>query len=309
MLLFVASVLLAGLPLSAGKTYTLPKPGRFDALTFDSVNHRVLAAHSEAGTLAVLDTVTGKSREITTGPINGVAVSERLNRVFVAGGGNKLIALDRKTLAPVGSVDLGGPADIVTLDTKRNQVYVCHDDGIEDWVFDGKSLKLLGSVAIEEAPEFVEYDAATDKLYQNIKSTNHVQVIDPKTKKVVATWPTAPMESPHGIALDLKNRRVYSVGRNGKLACFDLKTGKLLSTTEITSGVDQIAIDHELGRIYCPGQGKLSVVAVYGSTPMVLQTLSIPRGVHTLTVDPKTHDVWLAYADAKNAYLAQYIAR
>ena len=62
------------------------------------------------------------------------------------------------------------------------------------------SRERMGAVRVEfeEAPEFLEYDKGTDKIYLNIKSTDHLQVIDPETRKVVSTWSTAPMKSPHG---------------------------------------------------------------------------------------------------------------
>lgn len=197
----IALIALAPAPLVMDKAVDLPKKGGFDAMAFDTENHRILASHSGAGTLAVLDTQTGGVQEIETGPINGIAVAKKLDRYFAAGEGKELVAIDRKSLKVVGRAPLTGPADIVAVDTTRGQVVVAHDDGTENWIFDGASLKLLGIVAVEEAPEFIEYDKTADRIYENIKSTDHLQVIDPATRKVVSTWDTAPMKSPHGLVL------------------------------------------------------------------------------------------------------------
>ncbi|AIE83821.1 YncE family protein [Fimbriimonas ginsengisoli] len=294
--------------LTPGKTYDMPKPGRFDVVTYDRKFHRVLAAHSAAGTLAVLDTQSGKVDEIETGPINGVAVSNKANKIFVGGGNNKLVVLDRETLKVLSTIDLGGPADVIAVDSKRGQVYVSHDDGTEDWVFDAETLKPLGTVTIEEAPEFLEYDTATDKIYQNIKSTDHVQVIDPEAKKVVATWPTAPMKSPHGLVLDRRAGRAYSAGKNGKMVVFEIASGKIVATLDIAPGTDQIAIDARFGRVYSPGTDKMTIIDTTGAEPKVIGDVPMPHGVRSLAVDTGTHDVWVVYGDDKSSHIAQFKA-
>jgi len=309
MLMNALAVLAAfGAPLVAGKTYDLPKGGKFDYMAVDNKYHRVFATHTGAKTLAVLDTETGKIDEVDTGLVNGVQVATKLNRIFVAGGGGKLVALDRETLKILGSVELGGPGDDLAVDTKRNEVYVCHDDGTEDWVFDATTLKLITKVAIEEAPEYVEYDATTDKLYQNIKSTNHLQVIDPESKKVTATWPTGAMTSPHGLALDRKGGFGYSAGKNGKLVVFELASGKIVTTVDIAPGTDQIAIDTALHRVYCPGSGKMTVVQADGANSKSIGDVDVPKGVHTLAANNKTHEVWVCYGDDSSAHIAQFKA-
>ena len=194
----LALLALAPAPLVAGSTVDLPQKGGFDSLAFDADDHRVLAAHSGAGTLTVLDTRTGKVSEVETGSVNGIAVSKKLDRYFVAGGGKELVAVDRKTLKVVGRTPVSGPADLVAIDTRRDQVYVAHDDGTELWAFDAATLKPLAVVTTEEAPEFFEYDRSADRIFLNIKSTNHLQVISPATHAVVAIWETTPMRSPHG---------------------------------------------------------------------------------------------------------------
>lgn len=291
-------------PLTMDKTVELPKTGGFDAMAFDAANHRVLAAHSGANTLAILDTETGKAQEIETGSINGIAVSKKLNRYFVAGGNKELLAIDSQTLKIVGRATLAAPADLVAVDTKRGQVVVCEDDGTNDWVFDATTLAPVGAIKIEEAPEFLEYDKTTDRIYQNIKSTDHLQVIDPETRKVVASWNTAPMKSPHGLVLDKKAGRAYSAGKNGKLVVLDMATGKILKEVDIAPGTDGIAIDTKLGRVYCPGKGKLTVVATADGS--ILGEVPLPDGAKNCTVDTTSSTVWVNVSDPKSARLVSF---
>ena len=130
-------------PLNAGETIRVSDGGKFDYMQFDRKYDRILAAHSGANALTVYDLKSKKVTELPTGgEINGIAVSDKMNRIFVGGGGNVLIALDQKTLSTVKSILLTGPGDDIVLDEGRNELYVCHDEATEDWVFDASTLML-----------------------------------------------------------------------------------------------------------------------------------------------------------------------
>ena len=284
-------------------------PGGFDWMLVDAPRHRLLASHPGKSTLVVLDLKTKTIQQIPTGvEINGIAVDEADNKLFTAGGGQKVVVFDNTTLTKTGEIALTGPGDDIVLDPKTDKLYVCHDDGAEDWVFNAKDNTLAGTVTIAGAPEYVAYDPGTDRLYQNVKPANVTQVIDPATNKVVATWPTAPMTSPHGLAVDPKTQRVFSAGQ-GQVVMMDQKTGKVLSSVSIAPGyVDQIAFDADSGRLYCAcgDAGVISVVQEGQTDITLLGNVPSHHKSHTLAVDPGTHAVWISYSAADNGYLQQF---
>jgi DNA-binding beta-propeller fold protein YncE len=294
-------------PLVAGPTYKLPRDGRFDYMLVDSRYNRVFASHPAAKTLAVLDLGTGKTRDIETGQVNGVQIDEALGKVFTGGGEDGiLVRLDRKTLNIEKKIDLGGAGDDIVVDPKRQQVYVCHDEAKDVWVFDAKDLSKVGTVAVAGAPEYILYFAGTDKLYQNIKPTNQLQVIDPETKTVVASWDTGDEKGPHGLAIDEKTGIAFSAGSNGKLSVFDLNAGKLLTTVDIVAHTDQIAFDQGLQRVYCAGAGAITVVQETPGGATVLGNVPDSAGAHTIAVDQKKHTVWICYSNSSGAYFQSF---
>ena len=286
-------------------------PGGWDWMLVDVPRRRLLAAHPGTKTLAVLDLQKNALTQVPTGvAINGIAVDAADNKLFTAGGGQKVVVFDNTTLAKTGEITLTGPGDDIVLDPKTDTLYICHDDGVEDWTLDARTNALTGSVAIAGAPEYVAYDAGTDRLYQNIKPANVVQVINPATHAVEASWPTAPMTSPHGLAIDAKTRRVFAAGQ-GKVVMLDQKTGKALASAAIAPGyVDQIAFDEGKKRLYC-ACGDAGAISVVGETDKGLTLLGVvpthPKS-HTLAVDPATHAVWISYTDPSGSYLQQYTA-
>jgi len=301
-------------PLTAQKTVVVPGgPAHFDWMLVDAPRHRLYATHPGKGTLVVYDLNTKAVRQIATdGEVNGEAVDEADGKLFVAGGNQKVVVLDLKTLAKTGEVALTGPADAIAFDPKNGTLYVDHDDGAEVWTVDAKTDKVTGSVPIAGAPEFIAYNAVTDRLYQNIKPANCTQVINPSTNTVEATWPSAPMTSPHGLAIDDRTGRVFAAG-SGKAVMMDRTTGKVLASVNIAPGyVDQIAFDASSSRLYCAsspkgGPSQVSVVQESATGMTLLGSVPVPPGTHTLAVDPQTHHVWVSSAGDKDSLLTEMV--
>ncbi len=86
-----------------------------------------------------------------------------------------------------------------------------------------------------------------------------------------------------------------------------LLAGKLITTVAIPVGVDQIAIDPALRRIYCPGSGMLAVVQETDSGAEPAGEIAITKGCRSVAVDPKTHAVWLAYAEGDKSYVRRFL--
>ncbi|HEX5323465.1 MAG TPA: YncE family protein [Capsulimonadaceae bacterium] len=280
--------------------------GSFDWMTADPDKHRILASHPGAKSIAVLDLTTGKIQSLDCGvECNGIAVDTADNKYFFGGGGQKIEIFDRDSLSKTGEIPLTGPADQVLYDPDNDTVYADHDDGTEVWTIDAKATKITGSVTIGEAPEYAEYDATNHMLYQNIKSANTLQVIDTTTNKVVATWPTDPATSPHGLALVPKRNWVLTAGKNGKLVAIDMTTGKAAFTADIKPGVDQIAYDPKARRAYCACKGFISVVQVKKTGLTNIGDIPVNTTAHTLAIDPDSGDVWYSYSDSQNSYLAE----
>lgn len=305
---FALTALAAGkAPLAPHPPVTVPGgPGGFDWMLVDRAKNRLYATHGGIKTLTVLNLKTGTVRNVAAGDVAGVAVDAPDGKVFTGGGDQKVVVLDNKTLAKTGEIPVTGPVDDIKYDPKNGLVYAAHDDGAEDWVIDAKTEKLVGTIAIPGAPEALAYDDGTDRLYQNIKPADCVDVINPATNKVVATWPTAPAKSPHGLVIDPATGRLFSAGGNGVLAVLDLKTGKVVASVAITPGTDQIAFDPKRRRIYCASRGFVSVVQETAGGVRSLGDVPSPKGAHTLAVDAATGDVWVSYGGAGGGYLQRY---
>jgi DNA-binding beta-propeller fold protein YncE len=294
------------LPLKAQKPIVIPGgPGGFDWMQVDGRSDRVFATHKGTKTVAIVDLKTETALpSVNVGTAQGVAMDRRDNKIFLGDEDeHTVVILDYATLKKTGEIAVTGPVDDLLYCSKNGMVYACRDNGEEVWVIDAKTEKIVATVKIPTAPEKIEYDRTSDRIYQNIKSNNTVQVIDPATNKVEKTFDTSPATGPHGLVIDSKAQRLFSAGSNGKLVVIDLKTGKVISTVDIEKGVDQIAFDRGNQRIYCACKGAISVVQTTEEGAKLLGNVPTPKGSHTLAVDQKTHAVWTSYFDDHDSYL------
>jgi YVTN family beta-propeller protein len=284
--------------------------GGFDYLQVDEANRRLLANHTGNNTLDVFDADTGKLiKHIATGKAQGVAIDPVAGKYFVSvSREKKLVIIDSKTLEKTGEVALGGPGDSLVFNPKNHCVYVGHDDATDLWVIDTHAEKITATIPIAEGPEYVLYDDESDRVFQNIKSNDTLLVIDPAANKVTETWSTAPAKHPHGLAFNPKTHRLFCAGQNGKLAVMDSKSGKVLGTADIVNGVDQIAFDPGKNRIYCASSGgQVSVLEETADGAKNIGNVKTAPGAKTITFDPKTHAVWIAYADKEAAYVRKLV--
>ena len=304
----------ADAPLTGHAPIEIPDSrGGFDYLQVDHDQRRLLLDHTGNGTLDIIDLKTEKLlKQIKTGAAMGVAVDTAKNRYYVSvSKEKKFVIIDREKLEVVGEFPLPGPGDAITMGPKGVQrVFVGHDDAKELWVIDPVAKAIVSTLTIAEGPEYMVVEDDKSLIYMNIKSDDTLVVISASDNNstIGSTWPTAPAKKPHGLALDVRGeRRLFVAGVNGKLAILRASDGKLLGTADIVTGVDQIAFDASKDRLYCPSSsGKMTVLDTSGNSVKPLGDVATARGAKTVTFDPQTHAVWLAYTEGGKCYTRKF---
>ncbi len=306
-LLALSSTALAGEPLSAEAPILIPdSKGSFDFIRMDEANHRVLACHTGNNTLDVFDAADGKLlKKIPTGKCQDVAVDGATGKYFVSVSKEKNVSIiDSKKLEKTGEIKLAGEADACVFNPKNHCLYAGEDDAKNLFVVDTVAGKVTTSITIPEGPELVVYDAVSDRIFQNIKSNDTLQVIDPNTNTIKASWSTTPAAHPHGLVFNPKTHHLLCAGNNGKLAIIDATSGKVIGSVDIAAGVDQVAFDTDLQRAYCAsGKGEVTTVQDSATGATALGTLKTNAGAKTITCDSSTHACWIAYGEKDASYL------
>jgi DNA-binding beta-propeller fold protein YncE len=274
--------------------------GGWDYLSVDPAARRLYVSHATKVVVIDLDqdTVVG---EITNTPgVHGLAPAPDLGRGFVScGRENKAAIVDLKTLAILSKVDTGQNPDGMLYEPLRQEVYMFNGRSASATVIDAKAGNIVATIPLGGKPEFAVADATAGRVYNNLEDKNAVAVIDAKTHTVVTNWPIAPGEEASGMAIDLEHHRLFlGCGGSKTMVMLDSATGKVVGTVPIGDGVDANAFDPgtQLAFASC-GDGTVTIA--HEDTPdklTVVQKLETRRGSRTMTLDPKTHRIYLAAA-------------
>lgn len=273
--------------------------GGWDLLTVDSAAQRLYVSHGTEMVVVDLakDQVCG---EITNTPgVHGIAIAPELGLGVTSNGReNKAGIVDLKTLQTLSKVDTAQGPDSMLYDPAQKEAYVLCGRGQAATVVDVKGAKVVATIPLGGQPEFAQADPEAGRVYDNLEDKSEVAVIDTKAHTVVNRWPIAPGEEASGMAIDVKNHRLFLGCRNKLMVMMDNTDGKVLASVPIGQGVDANAFDPgtQLAFASC-GDGTTTIAKE--ETPdklTVVQTLQTQRGSRTMTIDPTTHKIYLAAA-------------
>jgi DNA-binding beta-propeller fold protein YncE len=274
--------------------------GGWDYLTVDSAGQRLYVSHGTK--VVIIDLVKDQvAGEITNTPgVHGIAVAHDLGLGVTSNGReNKAGIVDLKTLQTLSKVDTGQNPDGMLYEPGHKEVYLFNGRGQSATVVDVKAGKVVSTIPLGGKPEFAQADPKAGRVYDNLEDKNEVAVIDTKSHQVVTNWPIAPGEEASGMAIDLKNHRLFlGCGGSKTMVMMDSTSGKVIATVPIGQGVDANAFDPGTGFAFAScGDGTTTIA--HEDTPdklTVVQTLETQRGSRTMALDPKTHKIYLAAA-------------
>ena len=284
------------------KTIAVGAEGGWDYAATDEAGRRVYVTHGNKVVVIDIDKdeVVG---EITDTPgVHGFAIAPELGLGFSSNGQeSKSSIVDLKTLKTTAKVDTGQNPDGILYVPGVQEVYTFNRSRTAPsaTVFDAKTGKVVTTITLPGTPEFAVCDIKAGRVYNNIDSKNEVVAIDFKTHKVVAEWPTAPGEGGSGMAIDLVNHRLF-IGCDNVMVMMDSTSGKVVGSVPIGAGVDANRFDPGtmLAFASCGQAGSVTIAKEEAPDKLtVVQTLETARGARTMTLDPKTHKIYLAAVD------------
>src|SRR5436190_13764494 len=272
--------------------------GGTDYVAVEAATGRVFVSRSTH--MMVIDGATGKVLfDIPNTPgVHGAGIATRAGHLFTTNSGDETVSmLDLKTFAVLRQVKVGPGLDGIMYDEPDDKIILTnHSRPIGTMTaLDPKTGDIVATVELEDtAPEGAAADGK-GHVFVNNESKNTIQVIDTKTWKVTASWPLAPCEGPTGIAYDKASNRIFS-GCNNTSVVIDPNTGNIVANIKNGTRVDALGWDPSKKLIYIPNGGEGNVTVVRQDSPdkyRTVATVATFAGAKTITVDAKTHHVYL----------------
>jgi len=273
--------------------------GGWDYLSVDEAGRRLYVSH---GTKVVVididkDAVVGEIGDAQG--VHGIAIAPELKRGFSSNGReNKAGIVDLETLKTLSKVDTGQNPDGMVYEPGKQEVYMFNGRGQSATVIDAKAGTVVATIPLDGKPEFPAADPKAGRVYDNLEDKSVVVAIDTGTHAVVNRWPVAPGEEPSGMAIDVAHHRLFLGCGNKLMVMMDSTTGKVVATVPIGDGVDATAFDPgTLLAFSSNGEGTVTIAKEEKPDKLtVVQTLVTEPRARTMTLDPKTHRIYLASA-------------
>jgi DNA-binding beta-propeller fold protein YncE len=284
----------------------LPSAAALNVLDYLTLSGNTLFVTSEAsGSLFKIDlnlnhpSLSPVAEMPGSGAAHGVVLMEDNVAFITRSEENTVDVFDPNSLRQLGRIPVADDADAILYDPSAKLVYVANGDPKLATLIDPEKRVTVGIIPLRGKPEFAALDTRTGLLFQNLEDINSLAAIDVGKRLVVGQWPLAPCKGPSGIAIDSAQRRLFAVcSGNAKLVVFDLDAHRVITSLNIGGGPDSVALDLPLHRIYAAGKsGDLTVIQQDDpDSYRVLDEIRTHYGAHTLTIDPVSHKVFVAYA-------------
>ncbi|MCL2660599.1 MAG: YncE family protein [Acidobacteriaceae bacterium] len=285
-------------PYHVADHWTIGGEGGWDYLLADGPAHRLYIAHNSR--VEAVDTQTGKPVGAVTGmkSTHGIALDPNGKTGYISdGAGNAVVVFDRATLEKLATIAAGTNPDGILYEPFTRTVWAFNGRSRNVSVIDPVTRTVVTTIPLPGKPEFPVADGK-GTVFVNIEDKNSIARLDAKTRQVVTVWPLAGCESPSGLAFDHAGQRLFSVCDGGKMAVTSAVTGKSLATPAIGGSPDAAGYDakHKLAFSSNGGDATLSVVDASGTSYPTIQSLKTEKGARTMTLDPVTGKIYLAYA-------------
>ena len=281
------------------KTFSIVSNGGWDYIAVSPVTDNIYVSHGTQ--VNILNKTTGDSTGVIlhTDGVHGIAFAPEFKKGFTSNGRlNTVTVFDINTNAVTGEIKTGENPDAIMYDPFTKKVFVCNGRGKSLSVIDPASNEVIKTVELGGKPETPVTDEA-GRIYINIEDKSEIAVVNTKTYTVEKRWKTGKGESPSGLAIDVKTKRLFAGCDNKLLVVLNAENGKVVKELPIGDGCDGVAFDGGEKMVYSSnGEGTLTVIKEKSANDYeVVQQATTQKGARTLAVDEKTHLVYLPTAD------------
>jgi DNA-binding beta-propeller fold protein YncE len=274
--------------------------GGWDYLAVDSENRRLYVSHSTQVEVLNVDTHEKIGVIPNLQGVHGVVIVNKAGRGLTTNGrSNTVTIFDLKTLRPIADLPTGKNPDAAFYDSYSERVFVFNHTGGSVTAIDIAVGKVVGTM--ELGGEAAEAGVSDGKgtIFVNLEDLNEIVAFDAKMLVVKSRWKLAPGEEPTGLAIDRETHRLFSVCHNSWMIILNSDNGEIVAKLPIGKRVDGVVFDPATKlAISSNGEGTITVVQEVSANEFkVIETVTTAPGARTITIDPKTHHVFVSAAE------------
>jgi len=275
---------------------------RFDYQSIDTTANRLYISHMDAGELVVFNLesrrVEGTIRHLPR--VTGVWAVPALGTLYASVPGKHSVAvIDARTLGVKAWVGKIGFPDGIAYASDVKKIYVSDESGGGELVIDGPTNRKVTTIPLGGEAGNTIYDPGSGRILVAVQDRNEVVEIDPRTDRVVSRHKLQGAARPHGMRLDPIHRLLFVANEeNATLLTVDLRSMTVVDRHRVGGDPDVLAFDPNWLRLYVASEsGEVSVFAEEHDRLVTRGSVILPHA-HTVSVDPRTHLVYLPLQNA-----------
>lgn len=281
------------------KTIPVGGEGFWDYIATDPIGRRIYVSHGTHVVVLDADTQQKVGDIPDTQGVHGIAIASEFSRGFVSNGrANNVTMFDLKSLKTLGLIPAGTNPDAIIFDPASKRIFAMNGRSGNITAINAADGKVVGTVEIGGKLEFAAADGK-GTIFVNVEDKSELVHVDSQNLAVLHRWPLAPCTEPSGLAMDTQTRRLFVGCDNKMMAVLNADTGKIVTTLPTGEGTDANAFDPETKYAFSSnGEGTLTVVHEDSADKFsVVDDVPTKRSARTMTVDFKTHNIFLPAAD------------
>jgi YVTN family beta-propeller protein len=296
------------------KTIPIPGDWTWDYIGMDNTHRHVLVSHGPQleilnadtyridGKIVAPDADFSKPETLAIMDVRGGAAAEDIGRGFIPNAHDGSVTVfDLNTLKVIATVKVGANPDGYLYDPATQRGFTFSNRTKGALAVDLRDPKLAGTVTLGSKPEGGAADGK-GHIFVDMQEKDVVAKIDSRKLALEETWSTGPCKQPTSMAIDTKTNRLF-IGCRGDtpmLVVMDSTNGKIVANLPIGMGTDATVFDAEKRLIFTSngGDGTITVIQEESADKFtVIDTVKTEVGARTMTLDTKSHKLFLITAD------------
>ena len=277
------------------------KAGGFDHAAVHTGLNRLYVAHTANDTLDVIDCVEDRylhSIPNLTG-VAGALVSEASRLVFTSNRGENTVGIFASdSEAQLMKIAVGIRPNGLAYDSGSGLLLVAHvgdpnsANSTTISLLEVADKRIRATLPVPGRTRWTVFDTVSNAFYVNIADPALIVVVEPDHPTEIARTFAIPVSGPHGLDIDAASGRLFCACDGGKLVTVDVRSGKIMSLSDISGVPDVIFYNPSLQHLYV-AVGNPGVIDVFDTDTMTrFETIPTQRGAHTLAFDAIQNKVY-----------------
>jgi YVTN family beta-propeller protein len=277
-------------------TYPVSGNGRYDYLAL-SKDGKLYVSHGDQ--VNVLDEKTGKELTVIQGlsGVHGIAFDYENNKGFISNGtANNVSVFDLKTDKVTGTIETEKNPDGIIYEPFTKTIITGNGRSNSLSFINPKTEKVIRTLPLGGKPERAVSDGK-GLLFVNIEDKSEIVKIDLKSFEIIKHIPLAPKgEEPSGLAIDVKNKLLFSGCSNKTLVIVDYEKGVIVNTYPIGDGCDFVTYNPNTETAFSSngGDGTLTVLKRKSANNYSVSNVVTKPGARTMALNESANTVYLS---------------